>query len=450
MNFFKNTNSIPKNETNTISSKSNNFFNQNPVKNNEPKVEPKKEHSEGKPQNHQSEHREDRHQNHQREHSEGRHQLRKNIPISRNLQPKIVEVYDLNQNIDILYIDKRIQLNFMERRMELSLLYRKLDNLDWLINNGINKVEKATAIKLHRNLYDYINDVLYNISLNLYLLKTAFIIEKYKKMLLGNNSFFNKGNTGESSTIIMQLKLQFLMIVAEYINLKNFKLPTNFKCIICGKIATGYNKDSYIVCECGVLYEILDDSPNFKDTNRVNMASRYKYSHIGHFKEAMNRFEGKQSTGIDDKIIENIEEQITLKKMSIDTVTKEEVYEILISLKYSDYYADINLIYFKITKKSPPDITSLRIELLELLEFITEAYEEIFGEIDNSLNINWILYKLLQIVDFKCIREDFFCLKTSTKEGEYMDKWAQIIKHLKEKYPEATTSKGKKRWRLII
>ena len=72
--------------------------------------------------------------------------------------------------------------------------------------------------------------------------------------------------------------------------------------------------------------------------------------------------------------------------------------------------------YFKITNKSPPDITLIRMELLELLEFITEAYEGVFGEIDNSLNINWILYKLLQIVDFKCNREDFFCLKTSTKE----------------------------------
>lgn len=358
------------------------------------------------------------------------------------------EIFDLNQSIDILYIDKRIQLNFIERRLELDSLYKKLDNLNWLVNNGINKVEKTTAIKLYHNLYDYINDVLYNISLNMYLLKTSTIIEKYKKIQLNNNSFFNTNNTNKENLI--QLKLQFLMISAEYINIKNFKLPTNFKCISCGKIATGYNKDSYIVCECGILYEILDDSPNFKDTNRVNMASRYKYSHIGHFKEAMNRFEGKQSTGIDDNIIENIKEQIKLKKLTIDIVTKEEVYEILISLKYSDYYADINLIYFKITKKSPPDITSYRMELLELLEFITEGYEEIFGEIDNSLNINWILYKLLQIVDFKCNREDFFCLKTSTKEGEYMDKWAQIIKHLKEKYPEAITSKNKKRWRLII
>ena len=423
MNFFKqntlsNNKNIPVGGEGINQTKINNFF--NTTRPNEPKKE-----------------------NNQNQHNHIKQPL---IRIQKN-----IEIFDLNQNLDILYIDKRIQLNFIERRIELDTLYKKLDNLGWLINNGINKVEKTTAIKLYRNLFDYINDVLYNISLNLYLLKTCVIIEKYKKTLLNNNSFFDntsKGNKTKENSL--QLKLQFLMIVAEYINLKNFKLPTNFKCIGCGKIATGYNKDSYIVCECGILYEILDDSPNFKDTNRVNMASRYKYSHIGHFKEAMNRFEGKQSTGIDDEIIENIKEQIKLKKLTIDTVTKEEVYEILITLKYSDYYADINLIYFKITNKSPPDITSIRMELLELLEFITEAYEGVFGEIDNSLNINWILYKLLQIVDFKCNREDFFCLKTSTKEGEYMDKWAQLITYLKEKYPEATTSKGKKRWRLII
>ena len=354
MNFFKN---ISDNKNPVSTPKVNKFFTSRP----------EKEHTQNKQNTYNT---------------QNTHQ---NIPLkTKVLIPKNNEIFDLSQNLDILYIDKRIQLNFNERRLELDLLYKKLENLSWLINNGINKIEKITATKLHRNLYDYINDVLYNTSLNLYLLKSCVIIEKYKKTLVTNNSFFSS-NTNINKENSLQLKLQFLMIVSEYINLKNFKLPTNFKCIGCGKIATGYNKDSYIVCECGILYEILDDSPNFKDTNRVNMASRYKYSHIGHFKEAMNRFEGKQSTGIDDYIISNIKDEIKLKKLTIDTVTKEEVCEILISLKYSDYYADINLIYFKITNKSPPDITSYRLELLELLEFITEAYEEIFGEIDNSL-----------------------------------------------------------------
>lgn len=373
------------------------------------------------------------------------------------------EVFDLNQNLDILYIDKKIQLNFIERRIELDILYKKLDNLRYIINNGINNVEKITATKLYHKLYDYINDIVYNISLSIYLLKTNEVIEKYKKILTNNNSFFNskissdeskvnsdEGNKSQSA-YITQLKLQFLMIVTEYINLKNFKLPSNFKCDECGKVATGYNKDAYIVCECGIVYEILDDSPNFKDTNRVNMASRFKYSQIGHFKEAMNRFEGKQSTAIDKEIITSIKEQMKLKNYNKETVTKDEVYDILSDLKYSKYYADINLIYFKITKKNPPDITLYIPELLELIKYVSEAYDNIkmIDSVDNSLNINWILYKLLQIVEFKCCREDFFCLKTSTKEGEYINKWAHIINYLKVKYPDDLTSKGKKRWRLI-
>ena len=79
-----------------------------------------------------------------------------------------------------------------------------------------------------------------------------------------------------------------------------------------------------------------------------------------------------------------------------------------------------------------------------------EAYKEVkdFDRM-NSLNVNWKLYKLLQLLDYPCKKDDFFCLKTPTKQGEHEEKWEEMIYLLQEKYPDAKTSKGKKRWRYI-
>ena len=118
--------------------------------------------------------------------------------------------------------------------------------------------------------------------------------------------------------------------------------------------------------------------------------------------------------------------------------------------KLSDYYADINLIYFKITTKNPPDITEYRTELLEMHDQLEEAYMEVKDEERlNSLNVNWKLYKLLQLLGYECKKDDFFCLKTPTKQGEHEQKWFDMIEYLKKKYPNAVTSYGAKRWRHV-
>ena len=116
----------------------------------------------------------------------------------------------------------------------------------------------------------------------------------------------------------------------------------------------------------------------------------------------------------------------------------------------SDYYADINLIYFMITGVNPPDITSYRGELLEMHDQLEEAYQEVKDDDRmNSLNVNWKLYKLLQLLDYLCKKDDFFCLKTPAKQGEHEQKWSDMIEYLQHKYPTAITSFGKKRWRHI-
>jgi len=116
----------------------------------------------------------------------------------------------------------------------------------------------------------------------------------------------------------------------------------------------------------------------------------------------------------------------------------------------SKQYADINLIHFLITGEKPPDITRYRNELFEYIDQVDEAYEKVKDPIKiNSLNVNWKLYKLLQILDYPCRRDDFFCLKTPSKQKEHEETWYNMIEYLSKKYPGARTPNGKPRWRHI-
>ena len=164
----------------------------------------------------------------------------------------------------------------------------------------------------------------------------------------------------------------------------------------------------------------------------------------------MNRFEAKQNTEIGEDVLEILKREMKLHGLTAKTLTKDHLYMFLSENKLSDYYADINLIFFLLTDTNAPDITKYRAELLEMFDQLEAAYKLIKDDDRlNSLNVNWKLYKLLQLLDYPCKKDDFFCLKTPTKQGEHEEKWYDMIEHLKSQFPDTNTSFGKRRWRHV-
>jgi hypothetical protein len=358
---------------------------------------------------------------------------------------------------DILFIDDQIQKKLRTKISTLPELQNTLSNLLWIMQHSSDNLDRSAATLEAKMIRKSMQDIEGGFDLALYILRTSDILEEYKTILARTrtNSFVQTRVNIDIQTQQRKasLKSDFLRIARNYINLENLKQKTQK--MICGECyGTSFGKedeDSIMKCKgCGQEIDLLDDAPSFKDAERVNMSSRYTYTCRGHFIEAMNRFEGKQNTEINQNVIDTLEKELRLHNLDPKTSTKDHIYMFLSEKKLSDYYADINLIFFKITGINPPDITKYRNELLEMHDQLEQAYQEVKdSERLNSLNVNWKLYKLLQLLDYPCRKDDFFCLKTPTKQGEHEQKWYDMIEYLKIKYPNAKTSAKKPRWRHV-
>lgn len=363
---------------------------------------------------------------------------------------------------DILYIDEQIKRKLRSKISTLEELQDNLSKLLWITVNGDlldSKRAKTETLVLRKA----IQDIEGGFGLTLYLLKTTDLLEEYKKIIEETrcDSFMRAmPSEGESSSAKTHRKAEiisiFLRIAKEYIDISSYQIKHTAACDYChGVVLTPGISESTLLCNtCGAEMDLLDDAPTFRDAERVNMSSRYQYTSRGHFIDAMNRFEGKQNTVIPDSVISALKEQLRLHGLSVsvagDKITKDHIYMFLEQGKLSDYYADINLIFFIITSKNPPDITAYRTELLEMYDQLEDAYAYVKDpQRMNSLNVNWKLYKLLQLLDYQCQKDDFFCLKTPAKQDEHGEKWYDMIEYLRNKYPDAKTSKGKRRWRHI-
>jgi hypothetical protein len=358
---------------------------------------------------------------------------------------------------NIIFIDEQIKRDLRDKSATLTDLYNRLYKLIWIVQNSKDHVDVIQASKETTIMRKRIQDIESGFEYSLYILRTADMLEEYKTLFEATSSasFIKTFMTRDETKIHRrnELLLDYMRIAKEYINLENYKQkatkPICESCHSTKLLATGEG-ESILVCECGNTLEQLDDAPTFKDSERVNMSSRYTYTCRGHLVEAMNRFEGKQNTEIDESVVDMLKKEVSLHQLTSDTATKDHIYMFMTEKKLSDYYADINLIYFKITAKNPPDITNYRSELLEMHDQLEEAYMEVKDEERlNSLNVNWKLYKLLQLLGYDCKKDDFFCLKTPTKQGEHEQKWFDMIEYLQQKYPTSFTSNGARRWRHV-
>jgi len=340
---------------------------------------------------------------------------------------------DINlEDVNILKIDKMIIEKFNNHE-PLNKLYDELNFYLKTIED--NEIVDIIFIKNHINiLKDTIIDIENNFSLILYKIQSHKILEEYKKVIDNPpKKDFLRDNTREINIynkLKHRLELRYLSIARKYIDIKKIIQNTyDVECEICGNILE-YNECN----ECGNINITINDSPSFKDIERININKKYEYSRRNHFIDAINRYQGKQNKKIPDKVYEIIRMEIKNNKIELCNLTKDNVYNFLSDHNLSSHYENINLIYSVITGKKLKDISKYEDKLLKLFEYQNKI--NIDDERVNGLNVNFILYKLLLIVGVDCKREDFYFLKTKEKQDEHEDKWEEMVVILKEKYPD--------------
>ncbi|RLI50968.1 hypothetical protein DRO61_03165 [Candidatus Bathyarchaeota archaeon] len=361
----------------------------------------------------------------------GRNKISRRTERSKKDTENKVNVNDYN----VFHIDAKIREKLLSKISTLDKLHEDLQKTLWILNHGDDPVDRIMARTQASLLRRRMQDLESTFELVLYSMRTEDILRDYRSLLssTGALSFVtlepNNKVLGVSKS--SELISRYLCIAQEYIEIDNLQYhPEKLRCPACQGVEFKMDDENstYICTFCFTEIDVLDDTPSFKDTDRVNMSSRYTYTKRGHFVDAMKRFQGTQNT--DPQKIKNVVdillvemERHNLKKNSDnrkEQVTKDHLYMFLYENKLSGYYDDINLLYHIITGEPCPNISEYEDTLLDLFEKQEYAYRQVQDpDRINSLNVNYKLYKLLQKVGYPCKKDDFYILKTKNKEDEH-------------------------------
>lgn len=222
----------------------------------------------------------------------------------------------------------------------------------------------------------------------------------------------------------------------------------------CGNATDFETREGSVICEnCGLETETTSAQSTFKDIDRINTHTKYRYEKSLHFNEAIAQYQGKQNKYIDDSIYPRIEAW-AIKHNLLDLNNKEERYSkfkkdhLRLMLSESkdktltDHHEDVHLIYSKFTGKPCADISHLEAKLRANFDLIEQAFWA-SPEIDrnNILNGAFVLANLLEMEGYPVNEEDFPGLKTSTRQEDH----EALFTYLCQKAGINHTGKVKKR-----
>lgn len=348
------------------------------------------------------------------------------------------------KNFNIFHIDSIIKEYLISQIRSLPVFEKELLALTQTLSSG-DYSKQVLAKQKVTDLRRKIKDLETTFGLSLYILNTAKLLEDYRTAISSNNSrsfvCVNKETADTESAKRDEIITKYLLIARNYVEITNYNQVTKkMACPVCesSDMRRSGDEETIFVCMvCLTETQILDDTPSFKDTDRVNMCSRYTYSRKGHFMDAIKKHQGKQN--VDPETIQNVV-NILLNEMKFhnigpENVNKRHLHMFLFEKGLSMYYEDLNLLYHIITGEPCPEISAYESQIYEDFEEQEAALNNV-SALDvndtriNSLNVYYKLYKLLQRRGHRCRKDDFYILKTKTKEDEHDEKmrkaWAML------------------------
>jgi hypothetical protein len=355
-------------------------------------------------------------------------------------------IIDIHNSIIQIFKQEKELLPVLERRFkELRYMYNNdifSDDIREKISNEINEIsERCDKIKSKQNLH-------------FYLLQSTRLLEEYKKELekpiemnfMGIPTSVHNVRKDELTRKFMNLVQKTFPNKFNHISIT----PNNSTCLTCDRKNTFdkiIDSTNTIACSyCGTEKDVLQSTFSYKDTDRINITSKYQYDRRVHFRECINQFQGKQNSTIRQEVYDKVIEQLHLhglvrdgdlpQKIKYDQVTKYHIYIFLKETGYANHYEDLNLIYHTITGNELDDISYLEDVLMEDFDKLSQLYDEEYIKTKkitrkNFINTQYVLYQLLKRHKYPCVRTDFTFLKTIERKGFHDDICSDLFKKLK-------------------
>jgi hypothetical protein len=401
----------------------------------------------------------------------------KKVPKCRNKKEKDKIEYDILQldiQIKECFNEEKFQINEYRDRlvsMVKSILSIKIPyGIDSQIIQEIEFIQNDLNIDSPKNsdvIYSYseyidfykdikrlilkINNIQNDTLYNKYVELTNPIIENYRLVLDKpvKKSFMNKSKNEDNSYKLHKLTESYMKIAENFIDIDhsavtNTKISQSNKYLCkCGNNADFDRNEGMLTCEvCGICIPIISSQTSFKDIDRINLHTKFKYDKKSHFKESIMKYQGKQNNYINPIIYTEAEKwmikhnllnlQATTKQEKFQKVKKEHVRLFMSESKNSDitkHYEDLNLIYSNLTDTPCPDISHLEEKLYAQFDKIVEAFMTMKDYISRSniLNCQFVLKKLLLYNGYKIDPLEFPDLKTYSRQLEHENLYSELI-----------------------
>jgi hypothetical protein len=192
--------------------------------------------------------------------------------------------------------------------------------------------------------------------------------------------------------------------------------------------------EGFIECnQCYAMEDVLvdHDKPSYKEPPKE--ASYFSYKRMNHLNEHLSQSQGRESTNIDDHIIDMI--LIELKKQKITNmmdVTASKIKEILKKLRINKYYEHSAHILSRLTGKPVPNLSP---ELEEQLRIMFRMIQYPFlvhapATRKNFLSYSFVLHKSLQLLGHDEFLPSFPLLKSRDKLAQQDAIWKKICADL--------------------
>jgi hypothetical protein len=336
--------------------------------------------------------------------------------------------------IDILNIDSKIKDFFQQEQKKINDYKKLLDELKTSIKQNIPQRYKFEIEKSILELKQKIKKIETNEDLHFYIIETTELLQEYDKILktpiklsfCGKPKFINK-----EKNIIIQ---KYIDIAQKYhkIDIKHPEKKFKLSCELClNKKNFATEENAYICLHCFAQQDIIQHITSYKDSDRVNISSKYTYDRKVHFRDCINQYQGKQNCFIDPTVYTQLEDilerhhllignKTDKREFRFSKISKEHILMFLKELGFSKHYENVNLIHYNITGRKPDDISYLEDKLLSDFDILVDTYDKLFKnkvERVNFISTQYVLFQLLQKHKHSCKKEDFVILKTMDRQA---------------------------------
>lgn len=220
-------------------------------------------------------------------------------------------------------------------------------------------------------------------------------------------------------------------------------LSKEWICQVCNKELVYIRKDAARICpDCGLSHPYQEMTREDCIRQGYVTHTTYMYKRINHFKTWLKRTQGKETTAVDNDVVDSV--RLELKKQRVDdvtTVTHVKVREILKKLRLNKHYNNCVQITSIITGITPPQMTNEQeMALLQMFDVIQTPFQEIIQSEprQNMLSYSFLIHKFLEIMSWDEYLPYFPLLRSVDKIQYQEGIWRKLCTKVGFEYIKST------------